>query len=57
MQAVHQHRCDWRYSFNAGKSAVLIFGESNKDRKHGSENRRFTLGGKRVKERLYYDHV
>ena len=57
MDRVHQHGCDWRYSFNAGKSAVLIFGESLKDRKYGSENRMFTLGGKRVKERLYYDHV
>ena len=57
MEQVHQHGCDWRYSFNAGKSAVLVFGESNKDRKHGSENRMFMLGGKRVKERLYYEHV
>ena len=57
MERVHQHGCDRRYSFNAGKSAVLVFGESNKDRKHGSENRMFRLGGKRVKERLYYEHV
>ena len=57
MEKVHQHGCDWRYSFNAGKSAVLIFGESSKDRKVGSENRMFNLGGKRVKEHLYYDHV
>ena len=25
MEKVHQHRCDWRYAFNAGKSTVLIF--------------------------------
>ena len=57
MQEVYQHGCDWRYSFNASKSAVLIFGESNRDRKIGTEHRMFALGGKRVKERLYYDHV
>ena len=46
MEKVHQHGCDWRYSFNAGKSAVLIFGESSKDRKVRSENRMFNLEGK-----------
>ena len=57
MDKVLQHGNDCRYSFNASKSAVLVFGETKKDRKIGAENRMFSLGGKRVKERLYYDHV
>ena len=57
MNMVHQHGCDWRYNFNASKSAVLIFGESERERKIGLENRRFSLGSQKVKERLYYDHV
>ena len=57
MKIVHKHGCDWRYNFNAGKSAVLVFGETKGERRIGSNNRMFSLGGKRVKERLYYDHV
>ena len=57
MDKVYQHGNDWRYAFNASKSAVLVFGENKKDRRIGAENRMFSLGGKRVKERLYYDHV
>ena len=57
MSEVYAHSCKWRYSFNADKSAVLIFGENSRERRIGSENRIFRLGPERVKERLYYDHV
>ena len=57
MHRVHRHGCEWRYSFNASKSAVLVYGESTSERRLGTENRMFSLGGERVKERLYYDHV
>ena len=57
MRMVHNHGCRWRYSFNAAKSAVLVFGESNAERRIGMENRMFKLGPERVKERLFYDHV
>ena len=57
MNEVYAHSCLWRYSFNAGKSAILIFGESPKERRTGSVNRVFKLGPERVKERLHYDHV
>ena len=57
MDRVYVHSNTWRYSFNAGKSAVLIFGESQKERRVGSQNRVFKLGTERVKEKLYYDHV
>ena len=57
MTRVYSHSCVWRYSFNAEKSAVLVFGESANERKIGTKNRIFKLGPDRVKERLYYDHV
>ena len=57
MSRVHQHSCNWRYRLNASKSAVLVFGETERERRIGIEHRVFTLGGERVKERLYYDHV
>ena len=57
MGIVHNHGCKWRYSFNASKSAVLVFGESQKEKRIGSDARVFKLGKERVKERLYYDHV
>ena len=57
MHRVHRHGCEWRYTFNAAKSAVLVYGETNRERQIGAEHRMFSLGGSRVKERLYYDHV
>ena len=57
MSLVYSHSRKWRYSFNAGKSAVLVFGETPAERKIGSTNRVFKLGDNRVKERIYYDHV
>ena len=57
MDRVFTHSCKWRYSFNAGKSAVLIFGETARERRIGVENRVFKLGREKVKEKLYYDHV
>ena len=57
MGIVDSHGKKWRYSFNAKKSAVLVFGETNRERMVGQGNRNFTLGRDRVHERLYYDHV
>ena len=64
MEALYKHSCVWRYCFNASKSAVLVFGETERERKIGSKDRMFSLGGgggggggSRVTERLYYDHV
>ena len=57
MDKVYTHGNTWRYTFNAKKSAVLIFGETKRERKIGSENRVFSLGLEKVKEKLYYDHV
>ena len=57
LSIVQRHGHDWRYNVNAGKSAVLVFGESKAERRIGSKDRMFSLGGKRVKEHLYYEHV
>ena len=57
MNKVDQHGRDWRFAFNAAKSAVLVFGETTIERRIGSENRMFSLGGTRVREKIYYDHV
>ena len=57
MSIVHNHGCTWRYSLNASKSAVLVFGETQAERKIASDARVFKLGRERVKERLFYDHV
>ena len=54
---VEKHGQTWRYSFNAGKSAIMVYGESKRETAIGSEHRMFSLGEKRVKETGYYDHV
>ena len=57
MNVVFQHSCIWRYCFNPGKSAVLVYGESVKDNKTGSTYREFKLGRGKVKQKLHCDHV
>ena len=57
MGVVGQHGRTWRYSFNAKKSAVMVFGETPAESLKGSSNRMFKLGQDRVKETQYYDHV
>ena len=57
MDIVYQHSCKWRFSFNPGKSAILVYGDSVKENKEGSIYREFKLGKGKVKEKLHYDHV
>ena len=47
----------WRFKFNADKSAILVFGEDNRQHVANSANRVFKLGTSRVKEKASYDHV
>ena len=37
MSKVYEHGCDWRFKFNTSKSAVLVFGETERERRIGSE--------------------
>ena len=57
MEIVYAHRRTWRYDFNARKSGVLVFGETNKEHLENSKNRSFRLGPDMVKEKTNYDHV
>ena len=57
MNIVEKHGRTWRYSFNAKKSAVMVFGETTRETDIGRQNRMFKLGPNRVKETSYYDHV
>ena len=57
LDIVGHHGRTWRYSFNAKKSAIMVFGEKKAETVKGAENRMFKLGNDRVKEAKYYDHV
>ena len=54
---VENHGNMWRYSFNAGKSPIMVYGEGKAESLKRREERMFKLWGKRVKETDYYDHV
>ena len=54
---VNEYGKKWRFKFNAGKSAVLVFGEDKKTNHINSSHRVFRLGKESVKEREVYDHV
>ena len=47
----------WRYSYNAKKSAVLVFGEGRREHEKLKKHRIFSLGGAKVPELSEYDHV
>ena len=57
LDIVGHHGNTWRYSFNAKKSAIMVFGENARETRIGSEHRMFKLNNNRVKESAYYDHV
>ena len=54
---VYAHGRTWRYAFNAKKSGVLVFGETDKEHDVNSKYRLFLLGRDKVSERTSYDHV
>ena len=51
MEIVHDHRRTWRYDFNARKSGVLVFGETQREHSENSRNRLFRLGHEKVGEK------
>ena len=57
MEIVYAHGRTWRYDFNARKSSVLVFGETNKEHVVNSKVRSFRLGPEKVLEKTNYDHV
>ena len=57
LKIVYEHSRKWRYDFNAGKSAILLYGESLSESKLNSKYREYRLGTDRVLEKMSYDHV
>ena len=57
MDIVYLHSTRWRYQFNSKKSAVLVYGEGQKERVTNSAARQFKLGYNKIPEKLTYDHV
>ena len=47
----------WEYSYNAKKSAVMIYGENRHEHNKGKKFRNFSLGKAKVNETVEYDHV
>ena len=54
---VGEHAKKWRYTYNAKKSAVLVFGETRREHERGRKFRNFVLDGEKVPERIEYDHL
>ena len=54
---VSRHAKKWRYTYNAKKSAVLVFGETRREHERGVKFRNFALDGEKVPERIEYDHL
>ena len=57
LKIVYDHSCKWRYRFNPKKSAVLVFGESERENRHNSAPRTYRLGTDLIKEDQNYDHI
>ena len=57
MEVVYAHGHNWRYDFNAKKSGILVFGNTQREHDNNSVNRVFTLGPYRVGVRAVYEHV
>ena len=57
LNLVYEHSCTWRYRFNPKKSAILVFGESERVNKTNSNHRMYRLGEDPIKETQSYDHL
>ena len=57
LNLVYQYSCKWGYKYNAKKSAVMVYGESQHFAKRNSKDRTFRLGKEKVLETKSYDHV
>ena len=52
LMIISQYAKKWRYSYNAKKSAILVFGESKREHEKGVKYRNFLLNGNKVPERV-----
>ena len=54
---VYDHSCRWRYKFNPKKSAVLVYGERERENRINATFRTYRLGNEVIKEAQSYDHL
>ena len=57
LSLAHDHSRLWRYTYNARKSAIMVYGESINEHKKGKKYRNFVIGAEKVPETEEYDHV
>ena len=57
LNIIDKHAKKWHYSYNAKKSAVMVYGETKREFEKGSKYRNFVLNGEKVPEKKEYDHV
>ena len=57
MNIVNEQSNKWRYSLNAKKCAVLVYGETKNENCNNDRDTTFKLGKEPVLERNTYDHV
>ena len=57
LNIVHSYAKKWRYSINADKSAMMVFGESAKSRRSGREHRKWCLGADLISETDEQHHL
>ena len=57
LRLADRHSREWRYEFNAKKSAVSVFGKTTRQYEDDAQHRQYLLGPERVKETKEYDHV
>ena len=57
LDMVYEHSCLWRYRFNPKKSAVLVFGENERENRTNSKDRIYRLGTDVIKELTNNDHL
>ena len=57
LKIVYDHSCLWRYSFNPKKSAILVYGERERENRINAYYRSYKLGNDAIKEAHSYDHL
>ena len=54
---VHKHSEKWRYDLNVDKSAVMVYGETERINRQNMQHRFYRLGSEKVPEKTMFDHV
>ena len=57
LKMTYDFSCRWRYTYNARKSAIMVYGESPTENRRNRKYRVFRLGQDQVREEITYDHV